>query len=111
MADVAGTDYLTLTLPIRVGASFSGDPLISDATDGLIYSILADTDLEDPWDLEVVELVPALDTGLPALGDYDGSAGADWEYRTFRLADPFGTHRRAFMKTGVEVDTSAPIGP
>ncbi len=34
----------------------------------------------------------------------------DAQYRTFRLTDPFGTHRRAFMKTGVEVDTSAPIG-
>ncbi len=43
----------------------------------------------------------ALDTGLPALGDYDGVLGPDWEYRTFRLSDPMSTLPRAFMKAGV----------
>jgi len=99
--DVGGTDYLTYTLPVRTGAVFSGDPPTSNEIDGIIYTILGDTDLEDPWDLSVVELVPALSAGLPALGDYDGVPGDDWEYRTFRLSASFDTLERAFMRAGV----------
>ena len=77
----------------------------SNLVDGIIYSILGDTDLEDPWDLSVEKLLSALDTGLPALGDYDGVSGADWEYRTFRLSDPFSDLPRAFMNSTV---TTAP---
>jgi hypothetical protein len=105
VSDVGGTDYLTLTLPVRNGAVFGGDPLLSDPVDGIIYTILGDLDLQDPWDLDLMELTPALDTDLPALGDYDGVAGADWEYRTFRLTDPVSAHQRAFLKAGV---TTAP---
>ncbi|MCP5116461.1 MAG: hypothetical protein GY953_36990 [bacterium] len=101
VAEIDGSDYFTLTIPIRLGAIFSGDPLVSNEIDGLTYSILGDTDLQDPWDLPLTEVLPALDTGLPALGDYDGSTGSDWEYRTFRMTDPFSDHQRAFMKAEV----------
>ena len=93
--EVGGTDYLTITLPIRNGATFSGSPLTSNLIDDLlIYSILGDTDLKAPWDLPVVEVVPALDTGLPV-------TGVDWEYRSFRLSDPFSDLPRAFIRVGV----------
>jgi fibronectin-binding autotransporter adhesin len=104
--DIGGTDHLTFTLPVRAGATFSGDPLTSDPVDGLIYSILGDSDLQDPWELGVVGLVPALSIGLPALGDYDGVAGADWEYRSFYLATPLDSLPHAFMNSGVT--TTAP---
>ena len=103
MANIEGVDYVVLTLPVRVGASFSGDPLVSEDIDGVIYSVLADIDLQDPWDAEVEEVVPALSAGLPTLGDYDGVVGADWEYRTFRIADPFSALERAFMKSEIEL--------
>ncbi len=51
--------------------------------------------------MSIEELVPALDAGLPALGNYDGVPGDDWEYRTFRLTDPVSALPRAFMKADV----------
>lgn len=98
---IADQDYLTLTLPIRNGAAFSGLPLQSNVVDGLRYEILGDTELVDPWVLQVVELIPAQDAGLPVLGDYDANPGADWSYRTFRLLDPLSASPRYFMKAGV----------
>ena len=100
LLEIGGSDYLTLTVPVRNGALFSGDPLASEV-DGIVYEILGDTDLNDPWSLSVVEVVPAFHTGLPTLGDFDGVQGADWQYRTFRLTDPVGTTSRQFMKAGV----------
>ena len=102
---VGAMEYLTLTLPIRNGAVFSGNPFTSNVVDGILYEILGNTTLDDPWDLPVVELVPALDAGLPGLGDYDGAAGADWQYRTFRLADSLSASDRYFMRARV---TEAP---
>ena len=88
LATAGGSErYLTLTLPVRKNAVFSGSP--PQATiDGMIYRIPGDDDLAAPHTLGTVAVSPALDAGLPALGDYDGTAGADWEYRSFRLSDP-----------------------
>lgn len=84
-----GSDsVLTLTLPVRSGASFSspGSPgnleLVSAAIDGIVYRIQgSDATLTD-WTLGVTEAVgPEVDNlqfNLPALDS------ADWEYRTFR---------------------------
>jgi len=82
--------HLTLTLPFRLGTSFSGDPPTSAPIDGLIYIIHGDQDLAPPWgDLPVVERTPARSEGLPSLDNLDASPGPDWEYRTFdvELAD------------------------
>ena len=99
--DLGGGDYLTLTLPILKGAVFNGGlPLSSSSVSGVSYEILGHVQLEGIWSLQVVELLPALDSGLPALGDYDGTPGADWEYRTFRLVDAIGSTSRQFMKGG-----------
>ena len=99
--DVGGLDYLTLTLPVRTGATFGGSPLRSDLVDGLEYEVLGDLGLNGLWSLPVIEVIPALDAGLPSLGDFDGTAGSDWEYRTFRLTDPIGSTDRQFLKAGV----------
>jgi hypothetical protein len=88
--------YLTLTLPVRKNAVFSGSP--PQATiDGMIYRIPGDDDLAAPHTLGTVAVSPALDAGLPALGDYDGTAGADWEYQSFRLSDPITVRPAGFI--------------
>ena len=91
--EVAGAHYLTFTIPVRVGATFSGFPLQSNEVDGITYEILANTDLGPTWPLPVVEVIPALDATLPTL--------TDWQYRTFRLASPVGTTSHQFIKAGV----------
>ncbi len=78
--------YFTLTVPVRAGAVFSGNPPTSAAIDGLIYQITASSDLLDlSGDLTLEELPAPASTSMPALGDYDGTAGPDWEYRSFRV--------------------------
>lgn len=85
----SNSEYLTLTAPFRLGATFSGNPLASAPVDGVIYTIYGDSDMLAPLsDLTVEEVTPALDTGLPALEDLDDTPGADWEYRSFRIASP-----------------------
>ena len=103
LTSVGGSEYVVLTLPVRRGAIFGGVPLRSQVIDELSYEILGDSNLDNVWSIPVVELFPALDAGLPPLGDYDGVDGGDWEYRTFRLTAPFGSSRRQFMKAGVTV--------
>jgi hypothetical protein len=51
--------------------------------------------------LGLVEVVPALSDGLPALGDYDDVAGPDYEYRTFRLDDPVDSLEKGFIDLDV----------
>lgn len=99
--NIDGMDYLTLTLPIRTGAVFAGSPsLLSNPVDNIVYVILGDGELNDPWGLQVVELIPALTTGLPSLGDFDAASGGDWQYRTFRLTSPLSARSHSFMKAG-----------
>lgn len=85
--DDSGSEYLTITAPFRLGATFTGG--ISDPVDGVIYQVVGDSDLINPFgDLSVEEVTPALDAGLPTLNDFDTTPGADWVYRTFRIATP-----------------------
>ncbi len=103
---VDGQTYVYLTFPVRLGASFSGDPLESDPVDGLIYRVVSATDLKAlAPDIAVEEITPVLSDGLPTLGDYDDVLGSDWEYRSFRMSLPIGTYERGFI--WVEVDESA----
>jgi autotransporter-associated beta strand protein len=97
---VGTEDFLTLTIPVRGGAVFSGTPLEA-SIDNIVYTALGSTNLQDPWDLQVVEVNPALDADLPALGDYDGTPGPDWEYRTFRLPTTVADEIRGFLRMGV----------
>ncbi|MCX6879754.1 MAG: autotransporter-associated beta strand repeat-containing protein [Verrucomicrobia bacterium] len=81
---------LTLTLPVRSGASFSGTTQqVSLSIDGIVYTIEGSDTLEaEPWNLAVEEITGAdavaIQAGLPALSDVNGDLTADWTYRTFR---------------------------
>lgn len=88
-----GEEYaLTLTLPVRAGASFDGPgDLVSDVVDGLTYKIQGSTDLADFLSINVEEVSPALTSGLT-----DPDEG--WEYRTFRLSDDTITAPRGFLR-------------
>ena len=95
--DGASESFFTFTLPVRKGAMFSGAPLTSEAIDGVIYQVLGDDDLQGS-DLLVTERSTPIDTtGLPALGDYDGITGADYEYRSFRFTTGLSTLPSGFM--------------
>lgn len=87
---------LTLTLPVRNGAAFSGPgDLVSAAVDHLIYSIQGSTGLSDFTTLNVTEVSPALSSGMPAL-----SPG--WSYRSFRApGNPGNPNKAAFLRLNV----------
>ena len=88
---ISGTSYFTLTLPIVVGATFSGaGEKVSAAVDGIIYRIQGSTDLVDFTTTPVFEVTPALSADMPVL-----SPG--WEYRTFRL----GAGSKGFLRVPV----------
>jgi autotransporter-associated beta strand protein len=76
---------LTLTLPVRAGASFSGaTEQVSNAVNGVVYTIQgSDTLGAADWPLVVSEITDptdkaAIQAGLPDLTD------GGWIYRTFR---------------------------
>ena len=105
ITNIEGQDYLAYTFPVRVGTQFAGSPPSSGASEGIVYQVLADTDLEAPHNSGIVEVVPALSSGLPALDDLDSTPGPDWEYRTFRLTQPLTGASKGFMWTSI---SSAP---
>ncbi len=90
------SDHFTITIPVRKGAVFSGSPLTSQAVDGVIFRIHGDDDLAGS-DLAVTENVIADDAGMPALSDYDASAGSDYVYRSFRLAATVSDNGKGFF--------------
>jgi len=84
-ATVGGNSVLTLTLPVRTGATFTDDVTtheeVSGLIDGVIYRIQGSADLS-AWTLDVSEVGAGVDRdaiqlGLPALD-------TGWTYRTFR---------------------------
>ena len=91
--DDGGSDYLSITLPVRSGTVFSGSPVLTASLDGLTYLIEGSTNLET-WIVPVTEISPALDAGLPPL-----SPG--WEYHSFRLDTPVPLAPRGFLRAGV----------
>ncbi len=73
---VITTDYLTMTLPVRIGAVFDAHPTPGAAQDGVAYRVIGTSDLQTP--LHVQRLLFPLTAGMPALD-------AGWVYHTFRL--------------------------
>ena len=65
------------------------------------YQVEGDPSLIDGWNLPVQEVVPALSAGLPPLRDLSGDGTPEWEYRTFRPADPLSARNRSFLRIGV----------
>jgi autotransporter-associated beta strand protein len=93
---ISGSPYLTLTLPVRDGAVFSGPgDLVSAPVAGVTYTIQGSTDLADFASMNLVQVTPALGAGLPALT-------AGWSYRTFRTPDPTGSLARQFIRALAE---------
>jgi autotransporter-associated beta strand protein len=100
IAPVGGSNALTLTLPIRVGATFSGaTELVSSATDGVTYTIQGSDNLVT-WPLDIDEVTgpdaDAIKATMPAL-----SSGA-WTYRTFRTPDAVNTDATDYIRAKAE---------
>ncbi len=95
IATISGQRYLTLSIPVRNGATFTGSPLASAQVDGVAYTVLGSTDLVS-FNQTVVEIAPALAT-TPALDP-------GWSYRSFRLAADITTQPRGFLR----VQTTGP---
>jgi fibronectin-binding autotransporter adhesin len=106
VAVVGGSNFLTLTMPIRKGTSFTGSSAkVSNPIDGLIYHIQASHTLAGAWPMVIVEVTgeeaTEIQNGMPALSNRDGG-GANWEYRTFRAGDPITANPRGFLRGMVE---------
>jgi hypothetical protein len=101
VAPVRGVDALTLTFPVRAGATLdptdpAGGPLVLEHIgDAVSYRIEASEDLTNlSWTLGVTEVVGAdatsIQAGLPALN-------TGWVYRTFRSPGPVPGDPEEFM--------------
>lgn len=88
---------LTLTLPVRNGAVFTGPgDLVSANVDNLVYSIQGSVTMSEFLSLNVTEVTPALSAGMPAL-----STG--WTYRSFRVpGNPKVPDSKGFLRVNVE---------
>ena len=102
-----GSKVLTLTVPVRRGASFSGaTEQVSALIDGVIYTIQGSATLDAAsWTLAITEItnsadVAAIQAGLPALSDINADSVADWIYRTFRTPGTLtdGSHPHDFIR-------------
>jgi autotransporter-associated beta strand protein len=102
VATVGGDSVLTLTLPVRNGATFTNDVTtneeVSALTDGLIYRIQGAADLST-WTLDVSEVASgaerdAIQLGLPALDP-------GWTYRTFRAPGTVSSAASDFLRVKI----------
>jgi autotransporter-associated beta strand protein len=100
IATVGGVQVMTLTLPVRTGATFSansGDQL-SALIDGIYYRIEGDVSLSSFADaiteVPVGADLTAIQLGLPPL-----STG--WTYRTFRAPGTVPTAAKAFLRARI----------
>lgn len=92
---------LTITLPVRAGAVFSGPgDQVSASVDGILYRIQSSTDLSDFTSSNVTEVTDnaaiLTELSLPAL------SGAGWTYRTFRAPGTPGTDAKEFIRIVAE---------
>ncbi len=97
ITNVGGTNYYTLTIPVRIGATFSATtgPSISTQVDGITYRIQGSYDLAN-WTTgpDVVPLASPLTTTPPL------SSG--WEYKSFRLSTSTTAQPKAFIRAVVD---------
>jgi autotransporter-associated beta strand protein len=98
IAAVGAEQALTLTLPVRSGAVFSGATEQTATVDGVIYRVQAGNNLGS-WTLAVSEVTgadaTAIQAGLPAL-----STG--WTYRTFRTPGPVSGDPKEFIRVLID---------
>lgn len=100
IAAVAGSNVLTLTLPVRTGATFTGAAaLVSAVIDGITYTIEGSDNLVT-WPLDIDEVTgadaDALKATMPPL-----SSGA-WTYRSFRTPDAVTADPSDFIRAKAE---------
>lgn len=98
IATVGGDQVLTLTLPVRTGATFSGaTEQVSGLVDTIIYRVQGSADLGTFGNV-ISEVTggdaAAIQSGLPGL-----SSG--WSYRSFRTAGTVSTVSKDFMRARV----------
>lgn len=94
VANIDGVNYLTLTLPVRAGATFNED-MVSSSVDGVVYRVQGTLNLS-AFTLEVVEVTgadaTAIQTDLPDL------SSAGWTYRSFRSTESIGSESKQFLR-------------
>jgi hypothetical protein len=97
VATLGADKVLTLTLPVRSGATFAGATDKTATVDGAVYRIQAGPEL-GTWPSVVSEVTgaeaTALQAGMPAL-----SSG--WVYRSFRAPGNLTTDPRAFIRVKI----------
>jgi autotransporter-associated beta strand protein len=97
LALVESLKYLTLTIPVRDAAVFTGSPaLTTAAVDGLVYGFRGSFDLSG-FTAGVVEVSPAITTTPPL--------NPGWSYRSFRLSASSSDQPRGFLRAEVTPDS------
>ena len=91
---ISNTQYLTLTLPVRSGATFTGSGDITATVDGIVYTVRGNSDLSNTGSLTISEVTPALSTGLNILT-------SDYEYKTFAVP---ASAQQAFLWVNMEAE-------
>ena len=92
--------HLSLTIPVRDGATFanSGNGSLTGSIDNIIYEIRGSSDLSaSGWTAAITEQSPAQDSGLPSLN-------SGWSYRTFVYPQSISTSPKAFMQALVTAE-------
>ncbi|MEN8681500.1 MAG: hypothetical protein ABF391_15760, partial [Akkermansiaceae bacterium] len=113
---IEGSNYFTITLPVRRGAAFNNLPNFPNSSnptttiDDVTYEIQGTLDLSS-WNVELAEVTPALSAGLPVLADLDGDGNPDWEYHTFRFTNPAAPLDDSFMRIKITPRRSLSPGP
>jgi autotransporter-associated beta strand protein len=94
IATVGGERALTLTIPVRANAVFSGATSLSATIDGVTYRIEAGDTLS-AWNLAVSEVTggdaAAIQASMPTVD-------AGWTYRTFRTPGPVSGDPEEFIR-------------
>lgn len=97
LATIGGQQVMTLTLPVRNGAAFTGTTtLVSGAVDGVIYSIQGTATLSG-FPLQVQEVTGADATALQGSLNLP-AVSTGWSYRSFRLAGDASTAAKGFLR-------------
>ncbi len=101
IATVAGQQVLTLTLPVRNGATFTAPTsteLVSGMIDGVYYHVQGGTDLTT-FGLAVSEITAPADV-IAAQGTLaiDHPLDTGWSYRSFRVPGNVTAEQKAFMR-------------
>jgi beta-glucanase (GH16 family) len=90
--EIADSQVLVLTLPVRDGAVYGGSPAKSAVVDGMTYLIEGTADLHH-FDEGVTE-IPASASGMPDLD-------SGWTYHSFRLDDTPAVEPRGFLRATI----------